>query len=148
MVAKKDEGRWRYLVFRLIFSLEGRALRALEAHDDAPLAPPANGREARLVIGDGGNPALLVDPADDRRGIHTRERAGGTLAKRTSILLSETQRAGPPEGYPPRRRQAHRNQALKLVPPLARSPREVVTGFDAWNGLTYQEALNLYPQEC
>ena len=40
MVAKNGKGKWRYLMFQLMFSLEGRAMRAWDAHDDAPLAPP------------------------------------------------------------------------------------------------------------
>ena len=78
VVAKKGaEGRWRYLAFRLVFTLERRCLRARVANDDAPLAPPADSREVRLVVGEDGDPALLTDPNDDRRAIHTRERTGG-----------------------------------------------------------------------
>ena len=49
MVAKNGKGKWRYLMFQLMFSLEGRAMRAWDARDDAPLALPANDREALLV---------------------------------------------------------------------------------------------------
>ena len=70
------------------------------------------------------------------------------MAKRTSILIREALLAEPPEGYQPRRHQAHRDQALNLIPTLARSPREGAMGFEAWNGLTHQKTLTLYPQEC
>ena len=101
VVAKKGtEGRWRYLAFRLVFTLEGRCLRARVANDDAPLAPPADSREVRLVVGEDGDPALLTDPKDDRRAIHTRERIGGAMAKRASAFLSGLLRAGPPRNFP------------------------------------------------
>ena len=67
---------------------------------------------------------------------------------RTATLLREAQRADPFEDCQPQRRQAHRVQALNRVPSLPISPRSWATGFDAWDGLTYQEALSVYPHEC
>ena len=77
VVAKGTEGRWRYLAFRLVFTLEGGCLRARVANDDAPLAPPADSREVRLVVGEDGDPALLTVPKDDRRAIHTPGKGRG-----------------------------------------------------------------------
>ena len=51
------EGRWRYFALRLIFTLEGRHLRAKLTGSDAPLPPPKDSREVRHMIGAHGDPA-------------------------------------------------------------------------------------------